>query len=218
VLGALVDLPQQQGSGCAALKIAMVAVTAAYAVAFAVLRPSNTRMDAAVTALNAVIGAAVAVVVLLQGPGAGVQLAFTQGMTAVVTAMLPAMAVGLSRRAPWRDKEPVLSQCSSDSCGSDVPGPLMGVADIDCNGGLMLGDALLDDAGYVEEFPMVLEGVDSAEDTLEDTAEGTEGSEADSTEDTLDHAVESVRLQETCQADNSIIVSAFRPSGAGRLP
>jgi hypothetical protein len=101
VLGALVGLPSQQGTGCAALKIAMVAVTVTYAVALAVLRPSNTLMDAAVTAVNAGMGAAVAIVVLLQGPGIGAQLMFAQGIFAVCTALLPSVVfvlTGLGQR------------------------------------------------------------------------------------------------------------------------
>jgi hypothetical protein len=70
VLGALVELPQQQGSSCAALKIAMVAVMAASVAALALLRPFNALVHAAVFAVNATIGAAVAVSVLLLPPRA----------------------------------------------------------------------------------------------------------------------------------------------------
>ena len=102
VLAALVDLPQQQGSGCAALKIVMVAVTAAYAAAVAALRPSNTPMDAVAVSSNAAMGAAVAVAVLLLGPGVGAQLVFAQGIVAVATAVLPLVVFVLSRRAQRR--------------------------------------------------------------------------------------------------------------------
>ena len=98
LLGALVDLPQQQGSGCAALKIAMVAVTAAYAIALALLRPSNTPQDAVVVSVNAAMGAAVAIAVLLS-PTVGAELAFAQGIAAVSTAVLPLLVVVLSGRA-----------------------------------------------------------------------------------------------------------------------
>ena len=123
VLGALVDLPTQQGSGCASLKIAMVAVTAAYAVALALLRPSNTLQDAVLVSVNAMMGASVAVAVLLLRPDVGAKLAFVQGIAAVLTAVLPLFVVVLSGRAlRWlRDLlqrgnaplDPVVAQASS---------------------------------------------------------------------------------------------------------
>jgi hypothetical protein len=102
VLGALVDLPTQQGSRCFALKVAMVAVAVAYAAAVAALRPSNTAMDAAVTAVNAAMGAAVAVAVLLLSPDVGAQLSFAQGIAALATAVLPLAVFVLSGRARRR--------------------------------------------------------------------------------------------------------------------
>jgi hypothetical protein len=97
VLGALVDLPTQQGSGCAALKIAMVAVTGPYAVALALLRPSNTLQDAVLGYCNAVVAVAASVAVLLS-PTLGPSFAYAQGILAVVLAVASFSALLVSGR------------------------------------------------------------------------------------------------------------------------
>jgi hypothetical protein len=97
VLGALVDLSEQHGSRCATLKIAMVAVTAAYAAAVAALRPSNTMHDAVLGYGNAAVGVAASVAVLLS-PTLGPSFAYAQGITAVVLAVASFAAVMVSGR------------------------------------------------------------------------------------------------------------------------
>jgi hypothetical protein len=109
----------------------MVVVTAVYAAAVALLRPSNTLMDAALVSVNAAMGAAVAVAVLLLSPGVGAELAFAQGIAAVSTAVLRLLVVVLSGRAlrrvhrllSWRVTGPQAARSScwtSSSSSSDA--------------------------------------------------------------------------------------------------
>jgi hypothetical protein len=171
----------------------MVAVTVTYAVALAVLRPSNTPMDAAVTAVNAGMGAAVAIVVLLQGPGVGAQLAFAQGIFAVCTAVFPALAMVLSGRARRRlvglcvsDSPP---DSSSDCSSNDVSGRVMSAV---CFGvSPTLDTTFLDDLGIGDGAVGALSDID-APDTF------------DARDSDLVH------LQETDRAVNSMVVSVGR--------
>ena len=127
-LGALVGLPQQQGSGCAALKIAMVAVTLAYAAAVAVLRPSNTLMGSLTASVNALAGVAGSVAVLFS-PTLGPRVVLAQGAVAVILVLPPLVDLVLSGRALRRlrglvgrmvDEQHLASLgSSSDSFGVD---------------------------------------------------------------------------------------------------
>jgi hypothetical protein len=136
VLGALVDLPTQQGSGCAALKIAMVAVTLAYAAAVAVLRPSNTLMGSLIVSVNALAGVAGSVAVLLS-PTLGPRVVLAQGAVAVILVLPPLVDLVLSGRALRRlrgllgrmvDEQHLASLgSSSDSFGVDGTSSLAAV-------------------------------------------------------------------------------------------
>jgi hypothetical protein len=154
-MGAMVDLPQQQGSGCAALKIAMVVAAATYAGAVAVLRPSNTSIDAVATGVNAVIGVTVAVFVLFLSPSVGVQLAFAQGVVAVLAVVLPLLTALLSGRAlrgvhalftqkcprhtPGSPPRGEHSSDSFDTVDGDLSDPFLGAASEDGEGTSLMG-------------------------------------------------------------------------------
>jgi hypothetical protein len=136
VLGALVGLPQQQGSGCAALKIAMVLVTLAYAAAVAVLRPSSTLMGSVIVSVNALAGVAGSVAVLLS-PTLGPRVVLAQGAVAVILVLPPLVDLVLSGRALRRlrglvgrrvDEQHLASVgSSSDSFGVDGASSLAAV-------------------------------------------------------------------------------------------
>ena len=120
--GALVGLPQQQGSGCAALKIAMVLVTLAYAAVVAALRPSNTLQDTVLGYGNAVVGVAASVAVLLS-PTLGPSFAYAQGIVAVVLAAASFAALVVSGRIPRRFVELWCRPQSSRRCPAATRGP-----------------------------------------------------------------------------------------------
>jgi hypothetical protein len=149
VLGALVDLPQQQDSGCAGLKIAMVVVTAGNAAAVAVLRPSNTPVSTVMVSINAAMGFAAAVAVLLS-PSVGEELAFAQGIAAVSSTALPVAALVLSGRARQRLRSLLVSSSDEEltvppewSLGDDSPQQLLigaaGADTVDVDGDASLG-------------------------------------------------------------------------------
>jgi uncharacterized membrane protein len=95
-----VDLPQEQGSDCAALKIAMVVVTVTYAAAVAVLQPSNTLLDSVILVSNAAVGTAGNVAVLFS-PSLGPRFVLAQGIVAVVLVGSSFAALVFSGRM-WR--------------------------------------------------------------------------------------------------------------------
>ena len=114
VCGALVYVPQQQGSRCAALKIAMVAVSVLYLAAVAVLRPANTALDAFVTASNASVAD--------QSRTArkhGATFALAQGVVASATSVASLAAVVYSGRLAR-----AMRHVRHALCGGQEPPPL----------------------------------------------------------------------------------------------
>jgi hypothetical protein len=172
VLGGLVYLPTQQSSECFALKIAMVAVQGAIAIAFAVLRPSNTTLHTMAVLSNSVMGAAVAASVLLLSPELSAQLVFAQGIAAVSAALLSVVVLVLSGRARqtlrgfWegatRAKHVVPPGCSSDSVDpAGSPCPLGSEVLVDADEVPLLADAIV-----VDDFDCGSDGADRTEDVI----------------------------------------------------
>jgi hypothetical protein len=118
VCGALVYVPQQQGSRCAALKIAMVAVSVLYLAAVAVLRPANTALDAFITSSNASVAAVVSVVVALSAEVAPT-FALAQGVVASATSVASLAAVVYSGRLAR-----AMRHVRHALCGGQEPPPL----------------------------------------------------------------------------------------------
>jgi hypothetical protein len=87
VLGALVGLPQQQLVMCATLKIAMVAVTVAYAIVIFVLRPSGLLIESAKLSGSVAVLAVAGSVAVLLSPALGPRFVLAQGIVAVFVFM-----------------------------------------------------------------------------------------------------------------------------------